>query len=69
MDVISIPLLITPIHTIGGRTAQTKDDQTTTKNDAIADETKIRIPAVMSLDQVSMITVMTRAGNGLVGNG
>ena len=68
MDVTSIPLLITTIHTIGGKADQTRNDQTTTKNDGTADETGIRMPAVMSLDRVSMITVMNRDRIGLVGN-
>jgi hypothetical protein len=69
MDVISIPLLIITIHPIGGRGNQTRDDQTTIKNDGTADETGIRMPAVISLDQVSMIMVIRRGRIGLVGNG
>jgi hypothetical protein len=69
MDVISIPLLIITIHPIGGRGNQTRDDQTTIKNDSTADETGIRMPAVISLDQVSMIMVIRRGRIGLVGNG
>ena len=68
MDVISIPLIIT-LHPIGGRGNQTRDDQTTIKNDGTADETGIRMPAVISLDQVSMIMVIRRGRIGLVGNG
>jgi hypothetical protein len=69
MDVISIPLLIITIHPIGGRGNQTRDDQTTIKNDGTADETGIRMPAVISLDQVSMIMVIRRGRIGLVGKG
>jgi hypothetical protein len=69
MDVISIPLLIITIHPIGGRGNQTRDDQTTIKNDGTAGETGIRMPAVISLDQVSMIMVIRRGRIGLVGNG
>ena len=69
MDVISIPLLIITIQPIGGRGNQTRDDQTTIKNDGTADETGIRMPAVISLDQVSMIMVIRRGRIGLVGNG
>jgi hypothetical protein len=69
MDVISIPLLIITIHPIGGRGNQTRDDQTTIKNDGTADETGIRMPAVISLEQVSMIMVIRRGRIGLVGNG
>lgn len=69
MDVISIPLLIITLHPIGGRGNQTRDDQTTIKNDGTADETGIRMPAVISLDQVSMIMVIRRGRIGLVGNG
>jgi hypothetical protein len=69
MDVISIPLLIITIHPIGGRSNQTRDNQTTIKNDGTAGETGIRMPAVISLDQVSMIMVIRRGRIGLVGNG
>jgi hypothetical protein len=69
MDVISSPLLIITLHPIGGRGNQTRDDQTTIKNDGTADETGIRMPAVISLDQVSMIMVIRRGRIGLVGNG
>ena len=69
MDVISIPLLIITIHPIGGRGNQTRDDQTKIKNDGTADETGIRMPAVISLEQVSMIMVIRRGRIGLVGNG
>ena len=69
MDVISTPLLTPISHTIGGRSNQTRDDQTTIKNDGTADETGIRMPAVISLDQVSMIMVIRRGRIGLVGNG
>jgi hypothetical protein len=69
MDVISIPLLIITIHPIGGRGNQTRDDQTTIKNDGTAGETGIRMPAVISLDQVSMIMVIRRGRIGLVGKG
>src|SRR4029453_15845894 len=69
MDVLSIPLLIITIHPIGGRGNQTRDDQTTIKNDGTADETGIRMPAVISLEQVSMIMVIRRGRIGLVGNG
>src|SRR4029453_3212459 len=69
MDVISIPLLIITLQPIGGRGNQTRDDQTTIKNDGTADETGIRMPAVISLEQVSMIMVIRRGRIGLVGNG
>ena len=69
MDVISIPLLIITLHPIGGRGNQTRDDQTTIKNDGTAGETGIRMPAVISLVQVSMIMVIRRGRIGLVGNG
>src|SRR4029450_3872074 len=69
MDVISIPLLIITLQPIGGRGNQTRDDQTTIKNDGTADETGIRMPAVISLEQVSMIMGIRRGRVGLVGNG
>lgn len=52
-----------------GRGNQTRDDQTRIKNDGTADETGIRMPAVISLEQVSMIMVIRRGRIGLVGNG
>ena len=70
MGVLSIPLLITTIHTIRERGDQTKDsDAQTTQTDGTAGKTGIRMPAVMRLDRVSMITVISRDRIGLVGNG
>jgi hypothetical protein len=68
MDVLSIPLLIITLPPIGGRSNQTRDDQTRIKNDGLADETGIKMPAVISLDQGSMIMVIRRGRIGLVGN-